>query len=135
MTAYPPPTTLLDLLETIPAERTAIILPEQNVRVSYDTFRSQAQTLAETLAGFGIGRGDRVGIAWRLRRRIGQNQQQDEQKPPHGCSPGSMASRWTIRCMLSIVDPVQSVGGRFQPVGLRDRMTVEPDFDDCLAFC
>ena len=57
------PMTLLDLLEPIPADRTAIILPEQNVRVSYGALRTNVQALADTFAALGIKRGDRVGIA------------------------------------------------------------------------
>ena len=55
--------TLFDLIRPIPAERTAIILPESNVRISYGELRNQITALAEALAGAGIGRGDRVGIA------------------------------------------------------------------------
>jgi acyl-CoA synthetase (AMP-forming)/AMP-acid ligase II len=57
------PTTLLGLLAPIPAERTAIIQPDLNVRTSYGELRRQVQDLAEALAAFGIGRGDRVGMA------------------------------------------------------------------------
>ena len=57
------PTTLVGLLSRAPAERTAIILPEQNIRVTYGSLRSQVETVAEALAASGIGRGDRVGIA------------------------------------------------------------------------
>ena len=55
--------TLLDLIQPIPADRTAIILPESNIRVSYGAFRDQVDAVAEALAAAGIGRGDRVGIA------------------------------------------------------------------------
>ncbi len=57
------PMTLLDLLEPIAADRTAIILPEQNVRVSYGALRENVQALADTFTALGIKRGDRVGIA------------------------------------------------------------------------
>src|SRR4029453_15031750 len=57
------PSTLLELLEKIPAEKTAIILPEQDIRVSYGAFRNQIHSVAEQLAAAGIKRGDRVGIA------------------------------------------------------------------------
>lgn len=57
------PTTLLGLLAAVPAERTAIILPEQNIHVSYGHLRQQVQAVADALAAFGIRRGDRVGIA------------------------------------------------------------------------
>ncbi len=56
------PCTLLDLIRPVPASRTAVILPEQNIRVTYGDFRSQVERLAESLAAAGIGRGDRVGI-------------------------------------------------------------------------
>src|SRR2546423_15613458 len=55
--------TLFDLIQPIPADRTAIILPESNLRISYGAFRDQVAALAEALAAAGIGRGDRVGIA------------------------------------------------------------------------
>src|SRR4029450_7646782 len=55
--------TLFDLIQPIPADRTAIILPESNLRISYGAFRDQVQALAESLAAAGIKRGDRVGIA------------------------------------------------------------------------
>ena len=57
------PMTLLDLLEPVRAERTAVILPEQNRRVTYGALRSQVRALAETFAAVGIGRGDRIAIA------------------------------------------------------------------------
>lgn len=57
------PTTLLDLLRSTPAEQTAIILPEQNIRVTYGGLRNQVEAVAETLAASGINRGDRVGMA------------------------------------------------------------------------
>jgi acyl-CoA synthetase (AMP-forming)/AMP-acid ligase II len=57
------PTTLSGLLEPIPADRTAIILPDQNIRVSYGELRRQVQDLAAALAAVGIRRGDRVGMA------------------------------------------------------------------------
>ena len=55
--------TLFELLEPIPAERTAVIVPEPNIRVSYGQLRSQIEALAEALAAAGVKRGDRVGIA------------------------------------------------------------------------
>jgi acyl-CoA synthetase (AMP-forming)/AMP-acid ligase II len=57
------PATLLDLLEHSPAGKTAIILPEQNLSVTYGALRSQVRAVAEQLAAAGVGRGDRVGIA------------------------------------------------------------------------
>jgi len=55
--------TLLDLIRPVPADRTAIILPDSNLRISYGAFRDQVEALAEALAAAGIKRGDRVGIA------------------------------------------------------------------------
>jgi acyl-CoA synthetase (AMP-forming)/AMP-acid ligase II len=57
------PSTLLDLLEHAPAEKVAVIIPEQQLKVTYGELRSQVHALAEQLAGLGIRRGDRVGIA------------------------------------------------------------------------
>ena len=57
------PTTLLDLLHPASREQTAIIVPEANLRISYDALRRQVQSVAESLAACGIGRGDRVGMA------------------------------------------------------------------------
>jgi acyl-CoA synthetase (AMP-forming)/AMP-acid ligase II len=56
-------TTLLDLLKPEFGSRTAIVLPEQNIRITYDQLRHQVQAVAESLAAHGIGRGDRVGMA------------------------------------------------------------------------
>ena len=57
------PTTLLGLLASSPADRTALIIPEQNIRVTYGALRRQVVAVAEALAARGIGRGDRVGMA------------------------------------------------------------------------
>ncbi len=57
------PTTLLDVLAAAPGGRTAIIVPESDIRVSYDSLRKQVADMADALAGVGIGRGDRVSIA------------------------------------------------------------------------
>jgi acyl-CoA synthetase (AMP-forming)/AMP-acid ligase II len=57
------PSTLPDLLEHAPPEKIAVILPEQNIGITYAALRSQVQAVAEQLAAAGIGRGDRVGIA------------------------------------------------------------------------
>jgi acyl-CoA synthetase (AMP-forming)/AMP-acid ligase II len=58
-----PPTTLLGLLSSIPADRTAVIVPEQNLRLTYGALRRQVEAVAEALAASGVGRGDRVGMA------------------------------------------------------------------------
>ena len=57
------PSTLVGLVQTIPAERTAVIAPEQNVRVTYGSLRKQVQVIAEKLAAAGVNRGDRIGMA------------------------------------------------------------------------
>ena len=57
------PTTLLGLMEEIPAGQTAIIVPEQNLHISYGALRAQITAFAEALAAYGIGRGDRIGMA------------------------------------------------------------------------
>ena len=58
-----PPTTLLGLLTPAPADQTAIVLPESNIRISYGNLRGQVKAVAEALAANGVRRGDRVGMA------------------------------------------------------------------------
>src|SRR5687767_15248386 len=55
--------TLLGLIQAIPAEQTAVIAPEQNIRLTYGGLRKQVQAVAEALAASGVNRGDRIGIA------------------------------------------------------------------------
>src|SRR5260370_41843492 len=57
------PVTLLELIERSPSEKTAIILPEHQIHVSYGELHRQVRAVAEQLAAAGVGRGDRVGIA------------------------------------------------------------------------
>src|SRR4029453_13132777 len=57
------PKTLLGLIQAIPADQTAVIAPDQNVRITYAGLRQQIQDVAEALAASGVNRGDRVGIA------------------------------------------------------------------------
>ena len=57
------PETLLDLLDVAPGNRTAIILPDENIKVSYESLRQQVRAVADAFAGAGIGRGDRVAMA------------------------------------------------------------------------
>jgi acyl-CoA synthetase (AMP-forming)/AMP-acid ligase II len=61
--ADPVPTTLIGLTNSISSERTALIQPEQHIRLSYGELRTQVQVLAENLAALGVKRGDRIGIA------------------------------------------------------------------------
>ena len=56
-------TTLLGLLTAIPAERTAVIAPEQNIRLTYGDVRKQVLAIAEMLAAAGVHRGDRICLA------------------------------------------------------------------------
>jgi acyl-CoA synthetase (AMP-forming)/AMP-acid ligase II len=55
--------TLFELIASTAADRTAVVLPEQNRRITYGHLRDQVEAVAEALAGAGIRRGDRVGIA------------------------------------------------------------------------
>src|SRR5262245_15841006 len=55
--------TLLGLVQAIPADRTAVIAPEQNLRITYGDLRKQIQDVGEALAAAGVNRGDRIGIA------------------------------------------------------------------------
>jgi acyl-CoA synthetase (AMP-forming)/AMP-acid ligase II len=57
------PTTLPGLLSHVPDDRTAIIQPEQNIRISYGNLKRQVQDVADALAAAGVNRGDRVGMA------------------------------------------------------------------------
>jgi acyl-CoA synthetase (AMP-forming)/AMP-acid ligase II len=54
------PSTLLELIQAAPAERTAIILPETGIRITYQQLRDQVTAMADALASIGIGKGDRV---------------------------------------------------------------------------
>jgi acyl-CoA synthetase (AMP-forming)/AMP-acid ligase II len=56
-------TTLLELIQVAPAERTAIILPESGIRVSYQQLRDQVTAMANVLASLGIKKGDRVATS------------------------------------------------------------------------
>jgi len=57
------PGTLLDVLSAAPGDRTAILVPEANLRVSYDALRNQVAEMADSLAAAGIAPGDRVAMA------------------------------------------------------------------------
>jgi acyl-CoA synthetase (AMP-forming)/AMP-acid ligase II len=55
--------TLLDVIEVAPGAATALILPDSDARVSYDSLRRQVTDVAGALAAAGIGPGDRVAMA------------------------------------------------------------------------
>ena len=56
------PETIQDLIHIQVGTRTAVIVPEKGVRVTYDPLQRQLREMASTLAGSRIGRGDRVAI-------------------------------------------------------------------------
>ncbi len=55
--------TLPQFLERAPADAIAIVLPEQNISITYGNLRDQVQAVAEQLAAAGVSRGDRVATA------------------------------------------------------------------------
>ncbi len=55
--------TLLDLLRPEFDAHTAVVVPEDNLKITYAELKRQVREVAESLAALGIGRGDRVGIA------------------------------------------------------------------------
>src|SRR5471032_3267475 len=57
------PYTLPEFLERAPADKAAIVLPEQNITITYGNLRRQVQAVAEQLATAGVGRGDRVATS------------------------------------------------------------------------
>ncbi|MCC6364287.1 MAG: AMP-binding protein [Bryobacterales bacterium] len=56
----PTPNTLLDVIQAAPAARTAIILPEAGIHVTYESLRNQVTGMAGALASLGIQKGDRI---------------------------------------------------------------------------
>ena len=56
-------TTLLDLIRPIPDTATAVIVPEQNISITYGALRKNVDALAQQLAAAGVTRGERIGIA------------------------------------------------------------------------
>ena len=54
--------TLLGLIQAIPADETAVIAPDQSIRITYGQLRTQIQDVAEALAAAGVNRGDRIGM-------------------------------------------------------------------------
>ncbi len=63
MTPVSAPKPLLELVTAGPGTRTAIVLPESGVRITYAELQDQVEAAAAALAAAGISRGDRVGIA------------------------------------------------------------------------
>jgi acyl-CoA synthetase (AMP-forming)/AMP-acid ligase II len=57
------PTTLLGLTDSAQPGNTAIIVPEQNLKISYSALRDNVTAFAESLAAAGVQRGDRIGMA------------------------------------------------------------------------
>jgi len=57
------PVVLTEFLNRAPADKTAVILPEQNLRITYGNLRNQVTAVAEQLAAAGVGRGDRVATS------------------------------------------------------------------------
>src|SRR6185503_2478158 len=57
------PSTLLDLIRRVPADRTAIIVPEGPIRITYGALARQVEDVANALTALGVGPGDRVGSA------------------------------------------------------------------------
>jgi acyl-CoA synthetase (AMP-forming)/AMP-acid ligase II len=58
------PDTLPELLGVAPPERTAIVLPEAGIHITYQQLRDQVAALADGLAALGIRRGDRVSTVF-----------------------------------------------------------------------
>jgi acyl-CoA synthetase (AMP-forming)/AMP-acid ligase II len=56
--------TILDLLHSVPDDRTAVILPDVGARVSYALLRQQVMQLAEGLCAAGVGPEDRVATVF-----------------------------------------------------------------------
>jgi len=57
------PETIHDLIHYAEGARTAVIVPEKGLRVTYDALERQVMEMASVLAGAGIRRGERVAIA------------------------------------------------------------------------
>ena len=57
------PRTLLDVLDAAEGQRTAIILPEAALSVTYDDLRRRVRRMAGALYAAGVRRGDRVALA------------------------------------------------------------------------
>lgn len=57
------PRTLLDVLNAADRQRTAVILPDQGLSVTYDDLRRRVHAMAGALHAAGVRRGDRVAMA------------------------------------------------------------------------
>jgi len=57
------PRTLLDVMDAAEGQRTAIILPEAALAVTYDDLRRRVRGMAGALSAAGVRRGDRVALA------------------------------------------------------------------------
>jgi acyl-CoA synthetase (AMP-forming)/AMP-acid ligase II len=55
--------TLLEVIQQAPGSATAVILPEQGIKVSYSQLREQVQSVADAFASAGIATGDRVAMS------------------------------------------------------------------------
>jgi acyl-CoA synthetase (AMP-forming)/AMP-acid ligase II len=51
---------LASLLQAAPADSTAVVIPEMETSITYESLRQQVMSMAESLAGAGIRPGDRV---------------------------------------------------------------------------
>ena len=57
------PATLLDVVNAAPGGNVALLVPETDARVSYESLRGQIARAADTFASAGIQKGDRIAMA------------------------------------------------------------------------
>ncbi len=57
------PFVLTEFLDRAPADKIAVVLPEQNISITYGNLRNQVKAVAEQLAAAGVRRGDRVATS------------------------------------------------------------------------
>jgi acyl-CoA synthetase (AMP-forming)/AMP-acid ligase II len=57
------PYVLTEFLERQPADAVAMVLPEQNITITYGNLREQVRAVSEQLAAAGVRRGDRVATS------------------------------------------------------------------------
>ena len=55
--------TLLEVIQQAPGSATAVVLPEQGIKVTYSQLREQVQSVADSFASAGIAPGDRVAMS------------------------------------------------------------------------